>query len=170
MKHKRIIAVIATVALLSIASVGSVFAETESKINSKGTIVCGGSDGSEGAIFDSADFITLTDKIDDVNGNLNTSDSQALTVGASWKKELYSVYRQGNRGYITFVGTALNDLSYDSHEFTTTLKPVSTVYLPVLLSNGGFTTCAVEPDGRITIRSNISAGTRIMIYDSYPVQ
>lgn len=83
MKHKRLILTAAMVVLLSTATVGTVFAETESKINSKGTIVCGGSDGSEGAIFDSADFKTLANEIDVVSNKSVRSKLYTVDVDVS---------------------------------------------------------------------------------------
>ncbi len=62
MKNKRVIAVIATVALLSIASVGSVFAENETTINSKGKILTS----SDEVLFDASDFTTLSNRLDEV--------------------------------------------------------------------------------------------------------
>lgn len=67
MKCKRTIAVIATAVFLSVTSVGSVFAENESTINSKGKILTS----SDEVLFDASDFNMLVSEIDQTNANLN---------------------------------------------------------------------------------------------------
>ncbi len=87
----KLVTTVMFVIILSLTTVGTVFAEkqyTRNEILSKGRIVWSGSGGSEDAVFDSEDFITLADKLDKVTGGSIYSEDE--TICGTWMgKTLY---------------------------------------------------------------------------------
>lgn len=89
--HVRLLTTAIFIVILSVTTVGTVFAErqyTRNEILSKGRIVWSGSGGGEDAVFDSEDFITLADGLDKVKGGSTYSEDE--TVCGTWMgKTLY---------------------------------------------------------------------------------
>ncbi len=134
----RLITTVIFVAVLSVTTVGTVFAEkqyTRNEILSKGRIVWSGSGGSEDAVFDSEDFITLADELDKVKGSIYSEDE---TVCGTWMgKTLYRKVIKTNslpnsgaqnipHGISNFNVVKIYGIASDSSGFTIPLPYVDT--------------------------------------------
>lgn len=135
----RFISTVIFIGILSATTVGTVFAEkqyTRNEILSKGRIVWSGSSGDEDAVFDSEDFITLADDMDDTNAKFNYSEDE--TICGTWMgKTLYrkviktdSLPNSGAKniphGLSNFTVVKIYGVASDSSGFTIPLPYVDT--------------------------------------------
>lgn len=133
---QRIIVVVATVVLLSIASVGSVFAENEVTFNSKGKILTS----SDEVLFDASDFKTLDDEIGKVKTMIYADEFFGDTVSVPNNGEKYcDIPINTNDGYI--VGSIIPIASNASISVTS----VTNTNIGILIINNTDSYINVQP-------------------------
>lgn len=140
MKHKKLFLAVVMVVLLSITTVGTVFAETQyttrDKINSKGKIPTSSPD----VIFDSDDFKTLADEIDDVKGLICTNEFFGETVSVPSNGEKYcDIPISTQSGYIVASVTPI------ATNASISIVSVTNTSVSVLIKNGTNSYINVEP-------------------------
>lgn len=162
--HARLITTAVFIVILSVTTVGTVFAEkqyTRNEILSKGRIVWSGSGGSEDAVFDSEDFITLSDGLDNVKGSSTYSEDE--TVCGTWmgktlyRKVIKTDYLPNSgannipHGLSKFTVVKMYGIASDSSGFTIPLPYVDT-------SDNANVTLTVD-NSKITITTDANRST-----------